>query len=252
MVKEIVLMVMMVSWMQCSPPQHLPKVATRLKLDEHEVFQLKGNEFFLDSLILANGSKLLLDTRYNTTTLRVNFLSIGNNCSIFGVGKQGADGQDMIPENNLQGRTNMGVGGTLIGKGIDPRTNTMPEPGVPGKRGQTGSSGVNLNFYCRDIDAGGTLTVDLSGGNGGLGGLYTLSQQTTVIKSGRAQAGAGGDGGDFIISFPEKFEKTIANLITVHNPGGFSGERSDSKNKDAAPKRIQASGGKVKFIALKD
>jgi hypothetical protein len=238
---------------RCVPHQPAAATANRLVLKQGEIYQLKGNQFFLDTLILLDGATLRLDKKFNTTTLRVSFLSYGDKCTIEGRGLNGEDGADLITENTTMARTNMTTTTTLIGKGIDPRTNTMPDMTPQGKSGQTGTSGVNLRLYCKEIRAASALSIHLGGGDGGMGGLYNASQQSTIIKTGRARGGSGGDGGDVVISYPETLRDRISSFFNVVNQGGYAGNNPTDNFKTDTQKtaRIQASSGKIEFIPLR-
>ena len=218
-----------------------------LKVDKGVVFQLTGDSFSIDSLIMADSSALLLDNRHSTNLLRANFVSIGTGCILSGAGKNGENGPP----------------------GSDGSTALY----AAGKAGRGGFSAVNLvlNFYRIHIESEfQILLIGGSGGNGGIGGNTTqsLSGISPVPNSTRyngTQQGVPGDGGDggrggnVTLSFPVEFRELVIQKIKIINTGGDGGVPAVTNA--AIPTRILGSTpaksgkhgarGKVEFLFLK-
>src|SRR5260370_41807725 len=116
-----------------------------LKVKRGVRFQLKGDTFLLDSLIMEDSSMLLLDTRYKSCFIRIKYFSIGNNVKIIGNGGDGDNGRD-------------GGGGSL--EALE----------VPGKDGNHGTHGINLTLNCSNMELQSAMESYLYGGRGGRGG----------------------------------------------------------------------------------
>src|SRR5882672_9507145 len=106
-----------------------------LKVEKGVVFQLTGDTFLLDSLVMRDSSILLLDMRHNSCLIRTNYFSAGNGVLIVGVGHDGKRGSD-------------GTGG------ID----------LAGRDGTYGSPGINLTLNFSNLSLQGQLEIDLYGG----------------------------------------------------------------------------------------
>lgn len=194
-----------------------------LRVNTREIFQLTGRNFSLDSLILADSSQLLLDEHFDLTLIRSNYVSIGKGCAIIGIGKPGAQG--------------------ITGANSASASYSDGRPGAPG------FAGISLIFNIRYLDLDGDLTINLTGGqggDGGVGGAITRTQSaqnpavgnTTRYTTGTipqpaspidksygapGEGGAGGRGGNLTLSFPDEYDRLIKDHFMIINPGGVGG-----------------------------
>ena len=199
-----------------------------LKIDKGVAFQLTGDSFSIDSLIMADSSALLLDNRHANNLVRANFVSIGSGCILNGAGNNGEDGP----------------------AGADGSTALY----AAGKAGRGGFSAVNLFFNFTSIQINGVFQVFLiggKGGNGGPGGSITkgpagiapVPGSTYYSNSTQGAPGNGGDGGrggNITLSFPIEFKDIVQQRIAIVNTGGEGGLPATST--DTIPSRTQ--GGK--------
>lgn len=176
-----------------------------LKVKRGVWFQLKGDTFLLDSLIMEDSSMLLLDTRYKSCFIRIKYFSIGNNVKIIGNGRDGDNGRD-------------GGEGSL--EALD----------VPGKDGNHGTHGINLTLNFSNLELQSALEIYLYGGRGGKGGTggniikrapKNLSETPNQGHGGNG--GDGGNGGEVIVSCPSDLEKIIKDKIAIDSSGGIGG-----------------------------
>ena len=211
-----------------------------LKIEKGVQFQLTGDTFLLDSLVMEDSAALLLDVRYKSSLVRANYFSAGSGVSIIGIGRDGAPGSD----------------------GVDA---SMRGTNLAGKDGTSGSPGINLTLYFFNLSLQSQLEIDLYGGAGGdagRGGSMTYHAATTSAeRPNQAVGGNGGDGGNggtVIISCPSDLEKIVTDKIVINAQGGKGG-KSGTPPELKTPawyyqyERNGAAGrkGKVKFIYLK-
>lgn len=215
---------------QCGSNQASLKHAARLVLEKGEIFKLEGNQFFIDTLIMNDGSALMLDNGMNKTLIRTNYFLFGKECVINGEGRPGRKGADGINDASA---------------GYRQRVSTST---VSAAQGQTGGSGVDLTLFCRTVISKGRLTINLRGGNGGVGGaISNLATPNRPNNPGSyAMGGLGGDGGDLLFSYPRESEKEVAAAIAIQNEGGTSGNTRFSNQ----GRRIQAKDGRIEFVFL--
>lgn len=211
-----------------------------LKVERGVWFQLTGDTFLLDSLVMQDSSVLLLDTRHKSCLIRANYFSIGKNVKIKGNGRDGGDGRD---------------GGEGIQEALD----------VPGKDGNRGTPGINLTMNFSNLELQDVLEISLYGGRGGKGGVggniikrapKNLSETPNQGHGGNG--GEGGNGGDMIISCPYDLEKIMKDKIVIDSHGG-SGGNSGTPPELKIPKwyfanernGLSGSDGKLKVLYLK-
>ncbi len=213
----------------CSPSYHTSlKRFGSLKLEENEVFQLKGNAVSFDSLVLKPGSVLTLDKTRKKAILRVNHF-IFNNATIDGAGTNG----------------DRGIGGTQ-GSGSS-------------MNGFAGAPGVNLELYISSITATGGLTVDLRGGDGGTSAAETIPKaymDQPKVRFGSETiplAGSGGAGGSILLFYPETSRELVESRLVVLTDGGFAtGATAHEKNPNSLVRGTRAADGTVQRVMLKN
>ncbi len=162
------------------------RVAT-LVIKKNEVYKLNPSDIIVaDTLIMMDSSKIILNPLKTENFIRAGIVIIGNSCSIEGKGVNGQRGRD-----GAEGVTPIG-----------PCKNGTP--GRNGQRGLDGTPGIKLFLYIDKVNSFGSLTIDLSGGNGGDGGNGGPggggTPGTNHCSGGNGgnggNAGAGGNGGD--------------------------------------------------------
>jgi hypothetical protein len=225
--------------LQCASNRQDLKQAKQLVLEEGEIFKLQGNAFSIDSLIMHDGSVLVLDARFANTIIRTNYFSFGTDCLISGRGRWGERGADGIVDNPAMYRFR--------------NTGYVSGLNTPGRPGQSGGAGINLNLYCAAVESRGSLIISLQGGNGGMGGSVGNRQASLLYypltrQSGFAPGGFGGGGGNISLSYPRRQQAELDKVIIISNEGGFAGNVGSFN----AGKRIQANKGKVDVILLRD
>jgi hypothetical protein len=160
---------------------------TTLVIKRNEVYKLNPSDIIVaDTLIMMDSSRIILNGLKPENFIRASVAIIGNNCSIEGKGANGQRGRDGLPGATLIGPCRNGIAGRDGGRGLD------------------GTPGIKLFLYIDKVKTFGSLTVDLSGGNGGDGGNGGPggggSPGTNQCKGGNGgnggNAGAGGNGGD--------------------------------------------------------
>jgi hypothetical protein len=185
-----------------------------LRIEKGVRFQLTGDTFLLDSLVMEDSAVLLMDTRYKSCLIRANFFSVGNQDIIIGIGRDGKRGSD----------------------GADASIRALD---LPGKDGTSGTPGVHLTLNLSKVALQALLAINLyggRGGDGGQGGSIVQHAATSVAeRPNQGHGGSGGDGGnggDVIISCPAELEKIINDKIIVNvqgGPGGKSGTPPELK-----------------------
>ncbi len=219
-----------------------------LRIEKGMNFQLTSEQLLLDSLVMQDSSVLLLDNRYSTNIIRVNFLSIGKYCMLIGSGKDGENGTD--------------------GKNGFDRS-----PGLDGKKGEIGFSAVNLVLSFSKLSLRDNFIINLSGGNGGVGGVGGIiepSHETNVSWEGKstksspyemrganASGGDGGDGGDITIYYPIELNAAVKEKIKINTDAGIGGKPgipTDLQSPNPYPKEakgISGANGTLNIIILK-
>ncbi len=211
-----------------------------LKIERGVRFQLTGDTFLLDSLVMEDNAVLLLDTRHKSCLIRANFFSAGAQDSIIGVGRDGKRGSD---------------GAEASMRSLD----------LPGKDGTSGTPGIHLTLNFSNVALQSTLEIRLYGGRGGDGGrggsIYQHAATSAAERPNIGPGGSGGDGGnggDVIISCPSDLEEIIKDKIIIHAQGGIAG-KSGTPQELKTPawyyqyerNGVQGRQGKVKMLYLK-
>lgn len=177
-----------------------------LKIDRGVTFQLTGDTFLLDSLVMDDGSVLLLDGGYTTCLIRAGYFAAGKDVEIIGIGRDGKRGRD---------------GADAANRSLD----------LPGKDGTSGAPGLKLTLNFSSLALQSKLEIRLTGGRGGDGGhggsIYqhaatSAAERPTVGPGG--SGGDGGNGGDLIIGCPSDLEKTVRDKIVTNAQGGAGGK----------------------------
>ncbi|MFK7947891.1 MAG: caspase family protein [Saprospiraceae bacterium] len=141
---------------------------------QHKLVAKNGSQLIITSeitdvkeFIMEDNSTIVLSniTEWHLSADR--FL-IGNNCTIIGNGKKGADGRN----EGIKGKT-----------GSSEKYDKNGGKGTKGDDGENGTNGVNIFMDINIVDLG-SLTINVAGGNGGNG----------------KKGGVGGDGGPACIS----------------------------------------------------
>lgn len=209
----------------CSVNSKIQTHSRSIVLRKGEVFKLNDAQLVIDTLIMNDGSQLVLNKRFEKVSIQVMYFSYGKDCMIQGEGKRGAGGTDGVKGATLGSRYNS----SFATAGDRSRTTVAARPG------SAGGSGVNLSLQCNTVAPQGKLTINLRGGNGGEGG------DSGGINS---QSGVGGNGGDISLSFPQKFETTVSETVIIQNEGGYSGLLKGE--------RAQGRKGKLEIVFLKN
>jgi hypothetical protein len=158
-----------------------------LVIKKNEVYRLSPSDIIVaDTLVMMDSSKIILNPLKAENFIRAGVVVIGNGCSIEGKGGHGTRGRNGISGNTPVGPCKNGSAGRDGGRGLD------------------GTPGIKLFLYIDKVTTLGSLTVDLSGGNGGDGGNGGPggggSPGTNQCNGGDGgnggNAGAGGNGGD--------------------------------------------------------
>jgi hypothetical protein len=177
-----------------------------LKIEKGVRFQLTGDTFLLDSLVMEDSAVLLLDTRHKSCLIRANFFSVGTQDSIIGIGRDGKRGND----------------------GVEAAMRSLD---LPGKDGRSGTPGIHLTLNFSNLVLQNTLEIILYGGRGGDGGRGGLIYQHAATSAAErpnigpgGNGGDGGSGGDVILSCPSDLEETVKDKIVIHAQGGIAGK----------------------------
>jgi hypothetical protein len=177
-----------------------------LKIEKGVRFQLTGDTFLLDSLLMGDSSVLLLDVRHIACLIRANYFSAGNGVIIIGIGHDGKRGND---------------GADASARALD----------LPGKDGTSGTPGMNLTLNFSNLDLQGLLVIELYGGRGGDGGrggsIYQYAATNAAERPNQGRGGSGGDGGNggnLIFSCPSDLENIVKDKIVINAQGGLGGK----------------------------
>jgi hypothetical protein len=244
--KKLVLIFMVAFTMWgCMPLRSSPVAhGINLVVEKGEAFQLTGDSFLIDTLILNDGAGILLDKKHGKTVVRINYFRFGRDCFVDGIGFPGFS--ELV-------RTNTGA--------------------IIGAIGHSGKSGIGLLLYCAAIEKGGNLFINLNGGDGASGGsggtdiarvasnpltrgatansstfrvpLQSVAKLPSSNQYPRTTNGDGGNGGRLLLSIPEEYKIEFKQAIKISNEGGFSANENPSG-------RIQAAAGAMKVIVTKD
>ncbi len=196
---------------------HLVLAQPSLKIDRGVVFQLTGDSFSVDSLIMADSSVLLLDDGHANNLIHANYVSIGNHCVLRGDGKNGENGPP----------------------GADGSSSAYAN----GKDGRGGFSAVNLFLNLTQLETKDLFRIVLiggKGGNGGMGGAVTsslsgisspnASRLNAPAQGSPGNGGDGGRGGNVTLSFPESLDAVVKERIKIINVGGEGGDPGGANN----------------------
>lgn len=177
-----------------------------LKIEKGVRFQLTGDTFLLDSLVMSDSSVLLLDTRHASCVIRANYFLSGRDVRIIGIGRDGKRGSD---------------GAEAAMRSLD----------LPGKPGTSGTPGINLTLNFSDLALQGSLEIILyrgRGGDGGRGG--SVYQHAATSAAERPNVGLGGNGGDggnggnVIFGCPSDLENRVRDKVVINAQGGIGGK----------------------------
>jgi len=245
LMRTILMMAIALMATRCSSVRTSPVVHNvNLTVKKGETFELVGNSFVIDSLILNDGAGIYLDKSHKKTVIRINYLQFGHDCFIAGVGYSGY---------SEPVRSSNGVYFGVIG--------------------HSGTAGIDLLLHCSVIAPGGNLLINLNGGSGAPGGspgtdmmrvasnpltrnatatttsfrvpLQSVTRLPTFNDYPRTTNGEGGRGGDLLMTIPASYDKDFKRAITISNEGGFGAHENPDK-------RNQAAAGSVKVIPTKE
>lgn len=191
----------------------------KLVIPSDSVYQLQKSDILVaDTLIMNNGSKLLLNSAIPDNFLYVRHLIVQGEVQIIGAGATGPDGR--------VGRKGQNTGAPCS-KGGD---------GLPGSKGLNGRNGTNLNLTVESFIIQGSIKINLNGGDGGKGGDGGNggigSNGTLVCKGGNGGNGAngqpggdGGKGGNLIIKNQagNPLKLLVGQKLFITTFGGLSG-----------------------------
>ncbi len=191
---------------------------SRLVLKPKEAYELKGDILVVDSLILQDSSKIILNKLKPDNFIHAKVAIFYRGSLIDGKGVHGIQGSKGRP-------------------GISPQSPcTDGGKGTPGNDGTKGGVGTNLSFYFTEIILKGVLTIDVSGGDagdggtGGSGGGGGPGARPCVAGSGGVggNGGQGGNGGNagnttFVSPRPLEIRSMLNENIIIRNYGGNLG-----------------------------
>lgn len=167
------------------------KYAQKLHVKAGEIFQLKGNSFEIDTLILEDGAELLLDKNHKGTEIIAGHLYLGVDCLITGNGLNGEH-----------------AGFASVDQTVN-HFGTVRNYKAGYNNGLPGISACDLTLFVKSLTVKGRFAVNLKGGDGG---------------NANRKAGIGGDGGNFIFSFPRNSRETVLANAAIFTQGGHGGE----------------------------
>jgi hypothetical protein len=125
----------------------------KLVINSGDEFRLLHSDILvIDTLVMHDSSRLVLNFLKPENYIRARVAIIGNNCVIDGRGRDGSKGKQGL------------AGSALIGPCFNGNV------GRNGQRGLDGISGLNLFLYIDILIIQGKFIVDLTGGHGGDGG----------------------------------------------------------------------------------
>ena len=152
----------------------------KLVIKSGETFSLEKSDILVaDTLIMEDGSKIILNALKRENYIHTKKLVVGNNCVIEGRGTNGSAGRNGRVGSSPQGPCMNGGNGSDATRGLD------------------GGQGNHLFLYIGTIQTE-SLRIDLTGGNGGNGGVGGnggSGGQGTIHCAG-GSGGNGGNGGD--------------------------------------------------------
>lgn len=195
------------------------KVGT-LRIEKGKTFSYGETDILVvDSLIMMDSSRLLLNTLKKENYLHARVLVVGKHCVIEGLGVAGANGRNGKSARPYEGPCRVGDAGTAGTPGLD---------GLPA---------LHLYLYLHHVHLQGSLRINLSGGRGGRGGDGGNGgdggQGTVHCQGGdggrggdAGHGGDGGTGGSLTITSKDGAITTewIGKKIVVWNNGGVGGE----------------------------
>jgi hypothetical protein len=191
-----------------------------LTVGRKDKFEILGTDILVvDTLILKDSSRILLNSSKKDNFIHAKKLIIGKGCFIVGRGQRGENGK---------------VGSNGVPGDGPCRDGARGKPGFPGT---SGNDGNNLFLYFDEAKINGNLTIDLAGGDGGDGGKGGAGgdgEPGTKL----CQGGSGGDGGNGAVGgngghagnltvtskYGTDVRGWIGEKIIVRSYGGFAGQ----------------------------
>jgi hypothetical protein len=194
---------------------------SKLVIERNQNFVLMGSDILVaDTLVMMDSSKITLNALKKENYLRTQYFFVGRNCAIIGSGVNGKDGYAGTPGRMAMGPCHNGPHGRNGGNGLN------------------GASANDLYLYADSLilSQGGSLRIDLFGGDGGNGGNGGEggggSPGTSHCAGGNGgnggnagNGGNGGNGGTLHIGGPYrfKFKTLVGEGIVVRLKGGTFG-----------------------------
>ena len=190
----------------------------KLVLKPKEVYELKGDILVVDTLILQDSSKIILNKLKADNFIHAKVAIFYRGSLIDGKGVHGIVGRNGRPGTSPQSPCTSGGQGT------------------PGNDGTRGGAGTNLSLYFSEIIVNGVFTIDVSGGDAGDGGIGGPGggggPGARPCKAGNGgnggtggQGGNGGIGGNITFVSPRSMDirSMLGGNIVVRNYGGDQG-----------------------------
>lgn len=196
---------------------------SKLEVPAGETFTMRGTDIIVvDTLVMGDSSSIQLNRQRPDNYIHAKVFTAGKGTRILGQGTRGFYGKD-------------GANGiTIDGPCRDGTT------GRNGTNGTNGSNGTNLFLYFTNFSVKGSLTIDISGGDGadagkgGLGGGGSPGTRVCVGGTGGrggdgGNGGNGGNGGVLTISCKEcpDLRAWLGNKLIVRSYPGFGGLGGD-------------------------
>lgn len=155
--------------------------SSKLVIGSKEVYELKGDILVVDTLIMMDSSKIILNRLKPENFIHAKVFIFYRGSIIEGKGVHG-----------IAGRTGRA--------GVSPSSPcTNGGDGLAGTDGTQGGKGLNISFYISEVRAKGTITIDVSGGDAGDGGKGGSGggggPGTRICGGGNGGSGGGGGGG---------------------------------------------------------
>ncbi len=202
----------------CSWVAHGQIRLPKLVLKPKETYDLKGDILVVDTLILQDSSKIILNKLKLDNFIHAKVAIFYSGSLIEGKGVQGIQGHKGRP-------------------GISPQSPcTDGGPGTPGNEATKGGVGTNLSLYFTEIILKGILTIDVSGGDAGDGGTggpgggggpgaRPCRAGNGGIGGNGGQGGNGGGAGTITFVSPRSLEirSMLGVNIIIRNYGGNLG-----------------------------
>jgi len=197
---------------------HAQTRLSKLALLPKQEYRILGSDVIsIDTLILGDSSRLVLNPQAKTNIINVALAIIGKGCVIYGKGEKGESGK----------------------RGRDGATQRAPcsngSDGSESSTGVIGKDGLNLFFYFSKVKISGSLQIDLTGADGGNGGVGgdggDGGSGTSVCKGGNGgnggrggNGGAAGAGGSLFINCKKCPDiHSLKDQLIIKNYGGFGG-----------------------------